>query len=65
MKEMLAECEHDIAVIKRILKRLKKLPERADRDYQIGKWQSMLHDVQLRAAQIREYISEVSDDGEK
>ncbi len=56
MKEMLAECERDIAVINKKLKELRKQPETARRDFIIKQYEVMLYDVLGKAAQIRKYM---------
>lgn len=53
---MLAECEHDIAVINKKLKQLRKQPETVRRNIKIKQYEVMLYDVLGKAARIRKYM---------
>lgn len=56
MKEMLAEYEQNIVTIKSILTKLKAKPESEFRDLRIIQYETMLYDVQGKAAEIRKYM---------
>lgn len=56
MEQILKECQQDIAVIQRKLKKLKSQPKTATRDAEIIQWETMLYDVMGKAAQIRKYM---------
>lgn len=56
MKNMLAEYEQNIATIKSILKKLKTKPESEFRDLRIVQYETMLYDVQGKAAEIKKYM---------
>ena len=57
MKKMLSECEHDIELIQKKIKQLKKQPFSATREFEIIKWEEMLSDVRYRAGCIKELMS--------
>lgn len=57
MQQMLDECEHDIKLIQKKIKKLKKLPDTDRKNYEIAKWENMLYDVMYRAGRIKEIMS--------
>ena len=57
MKKMLDECEHDIKIIQKKIKALKKLPGTDRRNFEIAKWEEMLGDVMYRSGCIKELMS--------
>ena len=57
MEKMLSECEHDIKLIQKKIKQLKKLPGTDRRNFEIAKWEEMLGDVMYRAGCIKELMS--------
>ena len=57
MQKMLDECEHDIELIQKKIKKLKKLPGTDRRNYEIAKWEEMLYDVMYRAGRTKELMS--------
>lgn len=57
MEKMLSECEHDIKLIQKKIKQLKKLPGTDRRNFEIAKWEEMLYDVMYRAGRIKEIMS--------
>ena len=57
MKKMLSECEHDIEIIQKKIKQLKKQPFTAEKAFELIKWEEMLCDVRYRAGCIKEMMS--------
>ena len=57
MQQMLDECEHDIEIIRKKIKKLKKLPNTDRKNHEIAKWEDMLYDVMYRAGRIKEIMS--------
>lgn len=57
MQHMLDECEHDIKLIQKKIKKLKKQPNTDRKNHEIAKWEEMLYDVMYRAGRIKEFMS--------
>ncbi len=58
MKQIIHECEQDIAVIQRKIKKLKAQPKTATRDALLLNWETILYELQNRVGQMKKYMEE-------
>ncbi len=58
MDEIIKECEQDIAVIQRKIKKLKAQPKSATRDALLLNWETILYELQGRVGQMKKYMEE-------
>ena len=58
MKDMLAEYEHNIETVKRILKNLRASPQNESQQGKIEQYETILQDLMHSAGKLREYIGE-------
>ena len=58
MNEIIKECQQDIEVIQRKIKKLKAQPKSATRDALLLRWETMLYELQGRVGQMKKYMEE-------